>query len=199
LSRKKIRRVKMEEIKLRIEDNQVVLDEASLESIIIYIINNILTKLDLVSLVNNNTKAKTKAKSKTKAKPMADLALTSLANTNTSSSLDSTLSPLNLPSPLKAAIGFYSNCIQERFSYKYKITGKDGSVAKNFFQKNTLEYGKSLIEFFFDVIISNNKSLPPSLALALSVYTENQYLYLWNKKKWEWGTENPPLDKKWWL
>jgi len=130
---------------------------------------------------------------------MADLALTSLANTNTSSSLDSTLSPLNLPSPLKAVIGFFSNCIQERYGYKYKITQKDGSVAKNFLRKNDLEYGKSLIEFFFDVIISKNKSLPPSLALALSVYTENQYTYSWSKKKWEWETEEPPLDKKWWL
>jgi len=189
----------MEEIKLRIEDNQVVLDEASLESIIIYIINNILTKLDLVSLVNNNTKAKTKAKSKTKAKPMADLALTSLANTNTSSSLDSTLSPLNLPSLLKELIGEFLRITEEEYGYKYKISPKDASVAKKFLQRNSLDFGKQLINYFFDVILKSNKSLSVSLALALSIYSENQYMFSWNKKKWEWGIETPPNDKKWWL
>lgn len=189
-----------QEIKLKIKDNQVVIDQASLEYIIIYIINNILTKLDLVSLVNNNTKAKTKAKSKTKAKAMADLDLTSLTSLiNLETNSNTTLSPLNPPSLLKELIGEFLRITEERYGYKYKISPKDASVAKKFLQRNSLDFGKQLINYFFDVILKSNKSLSVSLALALSIYSENQYMFSWNKKKWEWGIETPPNDKKWWL
>jgi len=192
----------MEEIKLRIEDNQVVLDEASLESIIIYIINNILTKLDLVSLLDNkliNNKTKTK-KTKIANKAMADLDLTSLTSLiNLETNSNTTLFPLNPPSLLKELIGEFLRITEEEYGYKYKISPKDASVAKKFLQRNSLDFGKQLINYFFDVILKSNKSLSVSLALALSIYSENQYMFSWNKKKWEWGIETPPNDKKWWL
>jgi hypothetical protein len=190
-----------QEIKLKIKDNQVVIDQASLEYIIIYIINNILTKLDLVSLLDNkliNNKTKTK---KTKiANAMADLDLTSLTSLiNLETNSNTTLSPLNPPSLLKELIGEFLRITEERYGYKYKISPKDASVAKKFLQRNSLDFGKQLINYFFDVILKSNKSLSVSLALALSIYSENQYMFSWNKKKWEWGIETPPNDKKWWL
>jgi hypothetical protein len=191
-----------QEIKLKIKDNQVVIDQASLEYIIIYIINNILTKLNLVSLLDNkliNNKTKTK-KTKIANKAMADLDLTSLTSLiNLETNSNTTLSPLNPPSLLKELIGEFLRITEERYGYKYKISPKDASVAKKFLQRNSLDFGKQLINYFFDVMLKSNKSLPVSLALALSIYSENQYMFSWNKKKWEWGTENPPLDKKWWL
>lgn len=191
-----------QEIKLKIKDNQVVIDQASLEYIIIYIINNILTKLNLVSLLDNkliNNKTKTK-KTKIANKAMTDLDLTSLTSLiNLETNSNTTLSPLNPPSLLKELIGEFLRITEERYGYKYKISPKDASVAKKFLQRNSLDFGKQLINYFFDVILKSNKSLSVSLALALSIYSENQYMFSWNKKKWEWGTENPPLDKKWWL
>ena len=191
-----------QEIKLKIKDNQVVIDQASLEYIIIYIINNILTKLNLVSLLDNkliNNKTKTK-RTKIANKAMADLDLTSLTSLiNLETNSNTTLSPLNPPSLLKELIGEFLRITEERYGYKYKISPKDASVAKKFLQRNSLDFGKQLINYFFDVILKSNKSLSVSLALALSIYSENQYMFSWNKKKWEWETEEPPLDKKWWL
>ncbi len=194
-----------QEIKLKIKDNQVVIDQASLEYIIIYIINNILTKLNLVSLldnklINNKTKTKRTKKAKIANKTMADLDLTSLTSlTNLETNSNTTLSPLNPPSLLKELIGEFLRITEEEYGYKYKISPKDASVAKKFLQRNSLDFGKQLINYFFDVILKSNKSLSVSLALALSIYSENQYMFSWNKKKWEWGIETPPNDKKWWL
>ena len=194
-----------QEIKLKIKDNQVVIDQASLEYIIIYIINNILTKLNLVSLldnklINNKTKTKRTKKAKIANKTMADLDLTSLTSLiNLETNSNTTLSPLNPPSLLKELIGEFLRITEERYGYKYKISPKDASVAKKFLQRNSLDFGKQLINYFFDVILKSNKSLSVSLALALSIYSENQYMFSWNKKKWEWGIETPPNDKKWWL
>ena len=182
-----------QEIKLKIKDNQVVIDQASLEYIIIYIINNILTKLNLVSLLDTK-------KAKIANKAMADLDLTSLTSLiNLETNSNTTLSPLNPPSLLKELIGEFLRITEERYGYKYKISPKDASVAKKFLQRNSLDFGKQLINYFFDVILKSNKSLSVSLALALSIYSENQYMFSWNKKKWEWGIETPPNDKKWWL